>query len=266
MKEITSKDNPLIKDAVRLLSSRSHRKETGRFIAEGLRLCVEAVQAGVKVEQAFFTSDFATRHPQETTLISAAAGEGTLISDAVAGKLSGTETPQGVFCLCTALDNSRDVGTICGGKYIILSNLQDPGNVGTILRAAEALGVDGVILSEDCPDLYSPKVLRASMGGVLRLPVKLSADIPAEIADLRRSGVKVWAAALTEQAEPVTCTNFAGGTAVVIGNEGNGLTEEVIDACDGSVIIPMARSGQSLNAAMAACILIWELFRSKNPG
>lgn len=263
MKEITSKDNPIVKEIGKLLSSKSRRMEQGLFVVEGLRLCMEAVDAGAVIRQAFFTHDFAHRNPQEYQIISSRSQESCFVSPGISARLSDTSSPQGVLCVCAMLDNSHYAGTICGGKYILLCSLQDPGNIGTIIRTSEALGIDGIIMSSDCPDIYSPKVLRSTMGGVFRIPIFTTSDIKADIADLQKQGFNVLAAALTPQAKDVTETCLSGNTAVVIGNEGNGLPEEVVSVCSSSVIIPMARQGQSLNAASAASILIWELYKAK---
>lgn len=262
MLTITSKENQEIKRLTRLLDSRSARQQEGAFVVEGLRICMEAVGSPVAIAVAYFSESFAARHPAELAAIAQKAGESRLLCDTLAARLGDTKSPQGVFCICSALDNRQDLSTIGDtGRLLLLHCLQDPGNVGTILRTAEALGMDGVLLSEDCPELTSPKVLRATMGGVFRQPASITSDMAASIGELRRQGVAVYAAALTPKAIPLGQVNFPKRCAIVIGNEGNGLPQGIVDACDGAVVIPMAREGQSLNAAAAACILMWELCR-----
>lgn len=252
---LTSKDNPQIKRLSALLSSRKEREESGLFVAEGLRLCADAAKAGVVIEAAYLTEDIRLRFPGQCGQITAAARQSFGLGPHL--KIGDTKTPQGVFCLCRQPSNS--LPQAWAGRYALLSSLQDPGNVGTVIRTADALGLDGVVLSADCPDLYSPKVIRATMGGVFTQPVYQAGSMAGLITDLRGSGVTVIAAALDAAARPPAETDFAAPCAVVLGNEGNGLTGEIISLCDKTVMIPMARQGQSLNAAVAASILMWEL-------
>lgn len=260
MTVITSKDNPELKRLSRLLASRQARREEGMFVAEGLRICMEAASAPVEIDTVYLSESFSQKHPEESALLSQRAARSRLLSDAAAARLGDTKTPQGVFCLCRALDNRVQLSKIKDAcRFVLLSGLQDPGNVGTILRTADALGIDGVILSADCPEVTSPKVLRATMGGVFRQPIMVAPDLGEVIGQLQEEGFDVCAAALTKDARPVGEIPFGRRCAVVIGNEGNGLTPQIIQRCSRSVIIPMAREGQSLNAAVAACILMWEL-------
>lgn len=260
MLEITSKENKHIKNCVKLVSSKKYRKETGLFVAEGLRLCEDALKSGQRAVQAFLTPETAQK-PQAMEIV-AQAQEAFLISPEVAAKISDTQTPQGIFCVFKILDNHSLVDTMKGKRFVVLSSLQDPGNLGTIIRTSEAFAMDAIIMSADCPDIYSPKVLRATMGGVFRIPIITVENISGAIEYLRQEQVSVYAAALSKESVPITKVDLGGRTAVVIGNEGNGLSAEVISCCTKSVIIPMAGNAESLNAAIAASIAIWEM--SKN--
>ena len=255
MLKLTSKDNPQIKRLSALLSSRREREESGLFVAEGLRICADAAAKGIAIEAAYFTAEIQSRFPEQCHQIMAAAGQSFELGEHL--KIGDTKTPQGVFCLCRQPNNP--LPSRWPGRYVLLSSLQDPGNVGTVIRTADALGLDGVVLSRDCPDLYSPKVIRATMGGIFSQPVYVADNLVNLIAEMKQAGVTVLAAALDDAARPPAQTDFTAPCAVVLGNEGNGLTQEVISACSQTVMIPMARSGQSLNAAAAAAILIWEL-------
>ena len=144
---------------------------------------------------------------------------------------------------------------------MVLCSLQDPGNLGTIIRSCEAFGIDRLFLTSDCPDLYSPKVLRATMGGVFRLPITVADNLPDLFERFRREKVPVYAAALQEGAKDITRLPLNQGGAVVIGNEGKGLPPEVVALCDSAVIIPMAGRAESLNASVAASIVAWEMAR-----
>ena len=152
-----------------------------------------------------------------------------------------------------------------GGSYAVLHQLQDPGNAGMILRTADALGLDGVIYSASC-DIYSPKVVRATMGSLFRVPLCCVPEIEPVLAACRDAGVESCAAVVSGQAELVGQCLFRKGTAVVIGNEGNGLPEEVSAACDRRVTIPMHGTIESLNAAMAAGIILWEVQKAAAAG
>lgn len=260
MEEIRSKDNPLVKALVKLSSSKKQRREEGRFLLEGARLCGDAVRTGVRPAIALITQEAMERYPQ-AALTAQQADRAVLISREVAAKLSDTTASQGVFCVCPIPQERLELSR--RGRYLALSSLQDPGNVGTIIRTAEALGLDGVLATADCPDFYSPKVLRAAMGSVLRIPFRLFPTGEAAVAALREQGIAVYAAALTDSAAPITSLTFGDGAAVVIGNEGNGLEQSVIDCCDRAVIIPMAGGAESLNAATAAALCIWEMVRRR---
>ena len=146
------------------------------------------------------------------------------------------------------------------GKYILLENVQDPANLGAVSRTAEALGLTGIIVSGGC-DIYSPKALRASMGALLRLSVLETGDITGTIENAKKNGMKTYASVPDSRAVSVTDTDFSGGAIVVVGNEANGVTEETLASCQGTVTIPMAGRAESLNAGAAASILMWEMVR-----
>ncbi len=258
MNIITSKDNAKIKECIELRDNKKFRKSTGKIFLEGLRLCSDAFISNVKIHSLFVTEKmFEKITDEKSPLLNA---DITIISDIVAQKLSDTKTSQGVFAVCEmpALKSIENLET--GNGVIILSSLQDPGNVGTIIRTSEGLGIAGIIMSEDCPDIYSPKVLRGTMGGVFRLPIVISENIKESIAFLKNRNVNVYATALDD--ESISIKNFnLKGSAVVIGNEGNGISEDIKSICDNSIIIPISETSESLNAAVAASILAWEMVR-----
>ena len=255
--EITSKENKQVKNCTKLISSKKYRAEEKMFVAEGLRLCEDAIHSGLVPIQTFVTKEMLERSEK----VLQQSQQVFVVSQEISAKMSDTQTPQGLFCIFSALDNAVSVDTIKWQRVILLSSLQDPGNLGTIIRTSEAFGIDGLILSDDCPDLCSPKVLRSTMGGVFRLPIKVVHSMEEEIHALRQNGFSVYAAALTRDSVPVTEIDLPQKAAMVIGNEGNGLTDSVMDACTGRVIIPMKGKAESLNAAIAASVLIWEMSR-----
>ena len=265
LEKITSKENAKLKAAAKLLQSKKERKAAGAFVAEGKRLCLDAFYSGQKPLRIFVTEGLMEQEAtqQELAPLLQAAPERYLIPDALAHRLSDTQSPQGLFCVFEILDNSCRLATIKKNRLVILSSLQDPGNIGTIIRTCEAFGVDMVLMSDDCPDLYAPKTLRATMGGIFRLPVQRCSDLKEEILSLRHQGVQVYAAALHRDSLPITELDFAQPSAIVIGNEGSGLTDSIIEACTAPMIIPMASRAESLNAAVAATVAVWEMCRPR---
>ena len=251
MEKITSRDNARIKYACKLAASAAFRRSEGRFFAEGRKLCPELARAA-QLETLFLTAAAAEKCPR----LAALPGEHFLVEDHVAAKLAGVPAPQGVFGVFrTPAHTLEEVRP--GGRYLALEGVQDPGNVGTLLRSAAAFGFDGVILSEGCAAPYAPKTLRASMGAAVQLPVIEAGAMPPVIGELRRKGIECLAAALYRSQPLGDAKVGPGGVCVVIGSEGQGLTEATIAACDRTVRIPMTGRVESLNAGIAGSILLW---------
>ena len=264
--QITSKDNPLVKEAAALLGPARRRREQGRFLAEGARLCADGARSGCPPVVFFYTDLARRRYPDTVRLLEQAAEKTCLITEEVAAKLSDTRTPQGIFCIFPMLDKIKDLIHIyTHGRFIALENLQDPSNLGAVLRTAEALGVTGCILAGACCDPFSPKVIRGSMGAVFRLPLYQAGEGPAAVRALKKMGMQAYAAVPNSGAQPVTGCAFGPGSVLFIGNEGAGLLKETVAACGKTVTIPMLGRAESLNAAMAAGILMWEMMRGEPP-
>ena len=256
--KITSRDNAKLKYACRLSSSAAFRRSEGRFLAEGRKLCPELCR-GAELETLFYTGAAAEKCQELLT----PPGEHYLVEDHVADKLADVGTHQGVFGVFrTPVHTLDEVRT--GGRYLALERVQDPGNVGTLLRSAAAFGFDGVLLSDGCASPFAPKTLRASMGAAVRVPVIEAGALPEAIAALREKGIICLAAALY-QSQPLSAaaSRYPGGVCVVIGSEGQGLTDAAIAACDGTVRIPMTDRVESLNAGIAGSILLWH-FREES--
>ncbi|QEY34238.1 RNA methyltransferase [Caproiciproducens galactitolivorans] len=266
--QITSRKNEIIKQAARLCTSAEIRREHGLYLVEGARLCRDAAQSGVKIETLFYTAQAEEKYKEYIASAADSAQTVYEVAPHVAALLSETKTPQGVFCVCKMNRAVREVRTIPVGRhYLALENLQDPANLGAILRTAEALGIGGVILGGSCCDIYSPKALRASMGAVFRLPFFLAPDMLCAIKLLRDMNFACFAAVPDAAAQPVTAVNFHNHpTVLIVGNEGNGLAKETIQACSGRVTIPMLGRAESLNASASAAILMWEMMRAESGG
>lgn len=268
--QLTSRDNPLVREMRLLLAEPKARRESGRFVIEGARLCEDAARSGVRIAAVLYTQRAAEQYPELLAAVRTASARQFEIAPPLSQFLGDTQSPQGVFCLCEALDNVQMLDTIetdCAlsteQSYLALEDLQDPGNLGTIIRTAEAMGLGGLILSAGCCDLYNPKVLRGSMGGVFRLPAYITADMPATAVRLREQGFCMAACVPDGDAEPLQTAVLGPGSICLIGNEGNGLRPETIEACGSRLTIPMAGRAESLNASMAAGIILWEMARRR---
>lgn len=262
MQRITSRENPMIKNVSALMLSSRERREQRLFVAEGERLCGDAAKSGTEIVRAFFTDSACKKYPQVCEQIRNKAQNSLLISEELAQKIADTKTPQGIFCICRMLDKTADLVHINkNNRFVVLENLQDPSNMGAVFRSAEAFGLDGVILAGACCDVYAPKAVRAGMGAVFRLP-PVFVQSGAEAAKLlNQGGIRTAAAVVGRTALPPAHARLGAGCAVFIGNEGNGLSPECIHACQTLVTIPMEGRAESLNAAVAAGILIWEMVR-----
>lgn len=260
MEKITARTNDKIKYAVRLGESASLRKEAGEFFLEGARLCSDAAETGIAIKQAFFTSKALWKYSDYVESIIARSGVCYEISTEVSQKLSDTENPQGVFCICEIKSDADKTALKHDGKYLALENLQDPSNLGAVCRSAEALGLDGLIVSGGC-DVYNPKALRASMGSLLRMNVIQSDNLCGLIEKANSDGMKTLASVPRHDAEDIRTVSMDGGVVCCVGNEGSGLSEEVIGKCSAQVTIPMSGRAESFNASAAAAILAWELKR-----
>ncbi|MBR2175764.1 MAG: RNA methyltransferase [Clostridia bacterium] len=257
---ITSKDNEMIKEAAKLIAGSKERRKKERFVAEGVRLCRDAADSGAHITEFFYTAEAAEKNPDDYRKLCAAADRSYELGKAVYNKISDTGSPQGFMCIIDTRLGTALTDIEKGKKYAALENIQDPSNLGTILRTAEAVGADGVILSSDCCDIFSPKVVRGSMGAVFRLPFLIAENFTAYIKELTGKGIPTFAST-PRNADNIQLTDFTKGGIMLIGNEGNGLREETIDVCSSRVMIPMLGRAESLNAAAAAAILLYEMMK-----
>lgn len=259
---ITSKDNRLVKEWRALSEQAKQRRKSGLFAIEGARLCGDALASGLTVTAVLYTAAARETYAAVVERLIEAAGEYAEITSELARSMADTAHPQGVFCIAKSLDIQLSLDTIDNmGRYGVLEDIQDPGNLGTMIRTAEAFGLNGLLLSAGCCDVYNPKVLRASMGGVFRLPIAMTEDLPAAITTLQARGMTALACVVDADAEPLHRVQKGNGCLCVIGNEGNGLTPAIVAVCKKHVTIPMAGRAESLNASMAAGIVMWEMTR-----
>ncbi len=257
---ITAKSNEKIKAAVRLRDSAKARREDGEFFLEGARLCADA-SGSVEVVRLFYTEKAKEKYSAEVSLLRQRAAESCEVSEEIAAKLSDTFSPQGIFCVCKTLDKKHYIDKIySNAKIIALENIQDPANLGAIARTAEALGIGGAVLC-GCCDIYNPKAQRAAMGSLLRLPIITVENMSEAMKDFQSKGYVTLSSTPNETASDITRTDLGEKTVCVIGNEGNGVTDETAMSCMHRVRVPMKGRAESLNASMAAAIIMWELMR-----
>lgn len=265
--DVQNAKSDIVKRTAALKTASAARKE-GLFLVEGLRSVDELVKStvfGVEwliVEQSLLETDDRLRAYFEKRL--PADARVYRVSKDIFKKVSDTETPQGVLAVARRRnDTLEDILRRSENPLIcIVENLQDPGNAGTIMRTADAAGASGVIATKGTVDFYGPKVVRSTMGSLLHLPLVQGADLAQTVEVLKASGVRVYAAALGATKYHFEA-DFAGPTAILIGNEGNGLTDEAIALADEKIIIPMPGQAESLNAAMAAGVLMFEAVRQR---
>lgn len=262
MTTITSRDNPAVRRAIKLMTSPRERRKSGLIICEGARLCCDAAQSGVQGEELFCTAEAMEKYADYIEKIMEQTKTAYMITEAIAKKIGDTDSPQGVFLVARSPHVESDLGLLRQtGQYVLLEGLQDPSNVGTVFRTAEALGVNGVIVTENCASCFSPKALRAGMGAMFRIPIYRTGNAPEAMRLAAARNMRPMAAVPREDASDVTAIQFFKGAIMCIGNEGNGLTKELIEACPEKVTIPMNGRAESLNAATAAAILMWEMMR-----
>jgi len=253
MERITSRSNPLCAYLRKLAASAAFRRERGEFLCDSPKILEEALTGGADVRTVVVSSDASL--PALPSGIRALEVPPELMS-----YLSPAKTPQGVLCVCGIPE--RDLPRrLDGSRYVVLDGVQDPGNVGTILRSADAFGADGVLLTGSCADPYGPKTVRATMGAVFRLEV-WTCGAEELGALLRASGIPLYGAALRADTEDARAVDYSR-CAIAIGSEGSGLSEKILSLCDRTVRIPMRERCESLNAAQAAAVLLWEAARTE---
>ncbi len=250
------------------LKDGKYREQFGLYLAEGVKLTEEAlegVERGLAVEMVLVSED-GLENERIGRALEKAKDCGIpvkLVSVEAFEKVATEKAPQGIL---TVLRGNREIVPLTmkpDGRYLLLDNIQDPGNLGTILRSAVAFGCDGLILC-GCADPAGPKTVRASMGALFRCPVMVVDNLPDAVTMLRHDGHRVLATALGENDMLLGDEKLLPGDCVVIGNEGHGVGAETIGVCDGVLRIPMAPGAESLNASVAASVVLWEYYRKGN--
>lgn len=245
MERITSRKNPLLQQIRRLLTSRKERENTGLFVADGVKLLDEAVKWYEGLDTVILTEDVSVDLPEGVRVVT--------VPEDVMASISPMEAPQGALFICR-MPEKKDFLPKPG--MLLLDGIQDPGNIGTILRTADALDIP-VALLEGCADPYNHKTVRASMGAVFRTPVLQTTWAEAS-KGCKEAKIPVAVTALSEKAVDLRSADLST-MAVVIGSEGKGVRQEILDAADAELIIPMNPRCESLNAAIASAIVMWQM-------
>lgn len=258
---ITSRRNELLKETAWLVRSAEERSAQGLFVVEGARLCFDAYRSRIPVKRLFYVPQAEEKYGEYIRPLQSWAEETYILEPHAAELLSATKTSQGVYAVCPLPELLKLEDASAEGKYLAAENIQDPGNLGAMMRTGEALGISGLFLLGKCCDPFSSKVLRAGMGAVFRLPLYEVPVFSKAAPALHSMGFTTFAAVPDSSAEKVTRCAFPQGSVLLVGNEGNGLLPETIRACSHRVTIPMAGRAESLNAASSSAILMWEMMR-----
>lgn len=268
---ITSRQNKIVVEAVKLCDKKA-RENTCLFRFDGCKLFEEALNKGVEISRVLLCESKA-----EELLAKVGAHSDkldgavvSLLSDEVFSKTSQESAPEGIICIAkypknhirkASCDKLERVAADKSRRIILLEAVRDPGNMGTIMRSAAAFGVDTMVISRDCADIYNPKTVRGAMGALFKMNILIFEDIIEAINILTKKGRTVYAAALDKTAVRLDGLEFEASDTVVIGNEGHGLSSNTVDACTRSLYIPMEEGSESLNAAIAASVIMWNMYR-----
>lgn len=261
MEIITSRTNEQVKEIIKLFKNKRERQNKGLFAIEGLKILKEAYSSKINIVKIFVSSKFLEENKFDFNFKKILNNSKVLvITQDVCKKISENCTPQEVFAICEIpqkLSLKNVVNESC--NILMMLGLQDVGNFGTIIRTAVAMGVDCILISCNCPDIYSLKVLRAAMGMMFHVKLVIIDDVFKTLDLLKHKGFKIYATALHNKSKDLRTVKFNKKNVIVLGNEGNGLSDDFINACDEVVKIPMKSDVESLNVAVAYGIILWQL-------
>ncbi len=258
---ISSTSNPQIKNLVQLQSKAKERQEQNAFVAEGIKMFEEARDGGHLIK-AYVTEDlYEEKTGENPDYFSGVPHE--VVTEQVMKAASDTLTPQGVLAVVRRKEYKlSELIHKSAVNLLLLEDLRDPGNLGTIIRTAEGAGVNGIILSQSSVDIYNPKVIRATMGAIYRMPFVYVPDFYEALQEIKAAGISVYAAHLKAAME-YDSFSYPDKAAILIGNEARGLSEEAAGLSSCNIIIPMEGKVESLNAGVAAALLMYEIYRQK---
>lgn len=263
MNTITSSQNPVIKE-IKALKERKHREATGLFFIEGIKFVEEALKEKTGIVRVVISEQLPLNKGGEEILskVKACGCEMFSVPEGLFKEISDTQTPQGILAVISARHCSLEEIIEDNNFLVLLDSIQDPGNMGTIIRTADATGATGILVSKGCVDVYNPKVLRSTMGSIFHVPICMCENTVETVNMLKSQGVKVYAAHLNGKLnyfEPDMKNNIT----LIVGNEANGISDEVAASANELVKIPMPGRSESLNASIAAGLLMYEVVRQR---
>ena len=260
---ITSLSNAKVKQVVLWQSKSKERKKEQVFLIEGIKLFEEVPVAWIR--EAYLTADAVKRLEEKSALkekLSQIPWEE--VSDEVMQKMSDTQTPQGILTVVRCPEYSaEELLKKPDGLYLVLEDIQDPGNLGTMMRTGEGAGITAVIMNKTTVDIFNPKTIRATMGSIFRVPFVIVDDLETFLPEMKKNNIRIFAAHLNGK-NYYAGTSFQGKTAFLIGNEGNGLSKEITELSDERIKIPMEGKLESLNAGVAGALLLYEAKRQRS--
>lgn len=255
LQEIRGNQNPKIKKA-RSLFLKKNRQKLNLFMVEGIKSVKDAITAGANIEMVFISESF------EKETLDLSNFESYVLPDTLFNGISDTKAPQGIMAVIK-MNKNLDLPDKKNGLYIYCDSVSDPGNLGTIIRTADAAGFDGIFLSEGCADLYSPKTIRSSMGSYFHIPIYENIK-KEQLEKLKKNGFKIYCGALSKNTIMYTDADFCKPMIIVVGNEANGISEKILKIADECIKIPIFGKAESLNVGVAAAILMYEAKRQRN--
>ncbi len=267
IEEVKSRENRAFVETLKIFKLKKFRDLLGKFPAEGTRFCEELLKCNIKIENLFFTENSYNKNKNLIDDLLKKSKHSYKITQNLIKNISNTNSPQEILCTCEKSKNCANTLEELifkeKGKILVLENVQNPLNLGTILRTADSLGIKRIVLNKNCCEIYNPKVLSGSMGSIFRLHFYFSDDLKDTVLKLRKNfKIDVFSTTLCDDSLSLEKIKFPVNCAVIIGNEGNGVTQNVINASNFKVKIPMSASVNSLNVSIAAGIIMWELQKS----
>lgn len=254
---ITSSSNSRMKEIVQLNKKAKTRYEQRVFVVEGMKMCLEAPREQI---QAMYVSEGFLADAVNREQIESYAFE--VVSDSVFSRISDTKTPQGILCLVKMPEYGLEDLLGVRPHLLVLENIQDPGNLGTMVRTGEGAGITGLIMDSTTVDIFNPKAIRATMGSLFRVPFYVAGDLAGTVAALKERGISMYAAHLRGELS-YDQPDYAAPCGFLVGNEGKGLSREIADLADAYIRIPMEGKVESLNAAVASALLMYEASRQR---
>lgn len=257
---ITSKDNETIKH-IKKLKEKKYREEYKEFIIEGIKMIEEAIFEKAKIKSIIICDDCKTSGniPNEL-MYEIAKFDCIYVSEKVFGSITEVSNPQGIMAIIEKVENGENKIDYNEENFLILDNIQDPGNMGTILRTADSLNIKQIIVSKGTADIFNPKVVRSTMGAIFRIKVIEVDNLVKAIKDMKKHKIKVYATDLKTD-KSIYDVDYEK-SAIVIGNEANGVSQDVLNEATERIKIPMIGKTESLNAAVATSIILYEVYRS----